>query len=37
MAAKASVAAIRLLVFVICGPPRDLSLPKALCGVRRST
>jgi hypothetical protein len=37
IAARASVAAIRLLVFVICGPPRDLSLPKAVRGVRRST
>src|SRR5674476_1567838 len=34
IAARASVAAIRLLVFVICGTPRDLSLPKAVCGVR---
>src|SRR5664280_84367 len=33
IAARASVAAIRLLVFVICGTPRDLSLPKAVRGV----
>jgi hypothetical protein len=34
IAARAKVAATRLLVFVICGTPRDLSLPKAVCGVR---
>src|ERR1035437_3313466 len=34
IAARASVAAIRLLVLVICGTPRDLSMPKAVCGVR---
>jgi hypothetical protein len=32
-AARVSAAAIRLLVFVICGTPRDLSSPKAVCGV----
>jgi hypothetical protein len=33
IAARASVAAIRLLVFVICVPPRDVSLPKAVRDV----
>jgi hypothetical protein len=33
IAARASMAAIRLLVFVISGTPRDLTSPKAVCGV----
>jgi hypothetical protein len=33
IAARASVAAIQLLVFVICGTPRDVSLPKAVRDV----
>jgi hypothetical protein len=34
IAARANVAAIQLLVFVICRTPRDLKMPKALCGVQ---
>jgi hypothetical protein len=33
IAARASVAAIRLLVFVISVTPSDLTSPKAVCGV----
>jgi hypothetical protein len=33
IAARVSVAAIRLRVFVICGTPRDVSLPKAVRDV----